>query len=280
MQNLKQSTSPSPSAELRKAMTRRQALSLLGGFAGAALVVGCTGAPGDVETTGTGTGTGAGTGSGACSTVAPETAGPFPADGSNTNGGVLKNVLADARAFRTDIRSDFDGSNVQQGIPLTVTMTLVDSNNGCAPLAGKYVYLWHCSRTGNYSQYSGAMNGGNYADNTFLRGVAVTDSNGQVTFTTVFPGRYSGRATHMHFEVYPDSTPARAEVTTISQLAFPASVCDQVYANTTLYPTSAANNTSNEADGIFRDGTDTEMLSITGNNTTGYAASITVGVAA
>src|SRR5689334_11680087 len=50
-----------------------------------------------------------------------ETGGPFPADGSNDNGdGEVANVLADPRSVRSDIRSDLDGSNTQEGVPMTL----------------------------------------------------------------------------------------------------------------------------------------------------------------
>lgn len=276
------STSSETQADVRRPMTRRQAMLLLGGAAGAAMIVGCgnDGTLLPVETDAGGTTGGTTGGSGSCVRVAEETAGPFPADGSNSNAGVLKNVLTDARAFRTDIRSDFDGSNTQAGIPLTLTMTLQNVNGSCGPLANYYVYIWHCSRTGSYSQYSGNMNGGDFADRTWLRGVGKTDANGQVTFTTIFPGRYPGRATHIHFEVYPDNSPQKSEVKGTSQLAFPASITNQAYTDTTLYPNSAANNTTNERDNVFSDGTSTEMLAITGDNTNGYLATITVGIAA
>ncbi|AXQ30425.1 intradiol ring-cleavage dioxygenase [Solimonas sp. K1W22B-7] len=278
--------------ELRRFMTRRRAMGLIGAGAAAALVAGCggggsegttdssSGSSGGSSSGGTTGGTTGGSSSGTCTRVAEETNGPFPADGTNTNGGVLKNVFTDSRAFRTDIRSDFDGTNTQTGTPLTVTVTLQNVNGSCGVLAGYYVYVWHCSRNGNYSQYSGTMNGGDFSDRTWLRGVGRTDTNGQVTFTTIFPGRYAGRATHIHFEVYPDGTPEHNEVVATSQLAFPASVTSQVYTNTTLYPSSAANNTTNERDNVFSDGTDTEMVTISGSNALGYAASITVAVAA
>lgn len=268
-----------------KPLTRRAALGLLSGAVIGVALVGCGGSS-DADSSASSSGTDSSTGdssstdSGSCAKVAEETNGPFPADGTNTNSGITRNVLTDSRAFRTDIRSDFDGSNMQTGTPLTLKMTLQNFNGSCAALAGYYVYVWHCNRTGNYSQYSGSMNGGDYSSNTFLRGIGVTDSNGKVTFTTIFPGRYAGRATHIHYEVYPDNSPQHSEVKATSQLAFPASVTDAVYTNTTLYPTSAANNTTNESDGIFSDGTSTEMLTITGNTSSGYVATITVSVAA
>ena len=282
-QNPSQPESATASLDLRRPLSRREALSLLGGAASAAFVVGCGGAMTDTTVaSGTTTGTTTPT-TGSCTRVAEETAGPFPSNGTNSNAGVTKNVLADARVFRNDIRSDLDGGNTQPGTPFTVTLTLLNSNGSCGVLAGYYVYLWHCNATGSYSQYSGNNNGGDFSDRSFLRGVGVSDANGQVTFTTVFPGRYAGRATHMHFQVYPDNTPVNGEQRATSQLAFPAAITDgsgSPYTNTTLYPNSASNNTSNTNDGIFSDGTSTEMLTITGSNSAGYVGTITVAVAA
>lgn len=287
---------------LGRQISRREAINLLGGVAGAALVIGCgAGTEQLVETDSSSSSSGSsssggstssssgGSTTGSCTQVAEETNGPFPSDGSNTNNGVLKNCLTDSRVIRRDIRSDFDGSNTQAGTALTLTMNLLNSNGSCGVLSGYYVYIWHCSAAGSYSQYSGNMNGGNYADRTWLRGVQVTDANGQVTFTTIFPGRYSGRATHIHFEVYPASAGVgtsahqKSQVIATSQLAFPDSVTNgsgSPYTNTTLYPSSATNNTTNANDGIFSDGTSTEMLTISGDNSSGYTASITVAVAA
>ena len=51
------------------------------------------------------------------------------------------------------------------------------------------------------------------------------------------------------------------------------------YTNTTLYPNSASNNTQNSSDNVFSDGTSTELLTISGDNSSGYSASITVTIA-
>lgn len=283
-------TEPTPSKKAAKPMTRRQAINLLGGAAGAVFLVGCNG-DNTVDSTSSSNSSGGsgGGGSGSCTKVAEETNGPFPSDGSNTNNGVLKNVLTDSRVIRKDLRSDFDGTNTQAGTPLTLTLTVQNVNGSCALLSGFYVYLWHCNANGSYSQYSGAMNGGDFADRTFLRGVQVTNSSGQVTFTTNFPGRYSGRASHIHFEVYPadagvgTSGHQKSKVIATSQLAFPAAVTDgsgSPYTNTALYPNSANNRTANESDNVFSDGTSTELLSVSGNNTEGYVGTLTLSVAA
>jgi protocatechuate 3,4-dioxygenase beta subunit len=72
--------------------------------------------------------------------------------------------------------------------------------NGCAPVANANVEVWQCDASGNYSEYS--QPGFNGTGQTFLRGVQTTDANGQATFTTIYPGWYAGRATHMHVEIF------------------------------------------------------------------------------
>ncbi|GAW02906.1 extracellular dioxygenase [Lentinula edodes] len=43
-------------------------------------------------------------------------------------------------------------------------------------------------------------------NSTFLRGIQQTDDEGVVTFDTVFPGHYSGRATHIHMIAHLNAT--------------------------------------------------------------------------
>src|SRR5262245_50694799 len=75
---------------------------------------------------------------GSCTPIPDETAGPYPGDG--TNGA---NALTLSGIERRDIRSSIAGaSGVAEGVALTVTLTILDSQNGCAPLANHAVYLW------------------------------------------------------------------------------------------------------------------------------------------
>lgn len=160
---------------------------------------------------------------------------------------------------------------------LTVTLALVDVNAGCAPLAGRAVYLWHCDINGNYSMYSQAV-----ANENYLRGVQVTDANGQVTFTTIYPACYSGRWPHMHYEVYPSlavATSGTAKVAT-SQLALPDAVNKLVFAENG-YSTSVSNYSkiSLSSDNVFSDGATSETPSISSDVAGGYVATMVVGIA-
>src|SRR5689334_15778991 len=92
------------------------------------------------------------------SEIPQETAGPYPADGSNASQQTL-NVLTRSGIVRGDIRTSISTGNTAQGVPLTIKLKLVDSNSDCAPLAGYAVYLWHCTREGNYSLYSSGVTG-------------------------------------------------------------------------------------------------------------------------
>jgi protocatechuate 3,4-dioxygenase beta subunit len=201
--------------------------------------------------------------------IPEETAGPYPGDGSN---GV--NVLTQSGIVRSDIRSSFGSmSGTAAGVPLTITLQVIDSTNG-GVVSGAAVYLWHCDRDGKYSLYSSGVTNQNY-----LRGVQQTDADGRGTFTSIFPACYSGRWPHIHFEVYPSVATATSSASKIatSQLALPEDVCTAVYA-TSGYSTSVTNlaKTSLATDNVFSDGWNTQVPTVTGDVTNGYTASLVV----
>ncbi|MGW0331630.1 intradiol ring-cleavage dioxygenase [Streptomyces sp. NPDC003011] len=263
-------------------LARRRMIRL---FAGASLVplAGCSGEDG-TGSAARGGPSGAATGGSSdkaasaspaeCAAIPDETAGPFPGDGSN---GV--NVLKESGVVRADITSSFGDSagGTAEGVPLTLTLTVVDAASGCAaPKRGAAVYVWHCDRDGNYSLYSEGV-----TDENYLRGVQETDDKGQVTFTSIFPACYPGRWPHVHFEVYGSLADATAatSLTNTSQLALPKDVCESVYA-TDGYSRSATTlgQLALETDGIFGDGHARQLAAVTGDVTQGYTAALTVPV--
>jgi protocatechuate 3,4-dioxygenase beta subunit len=221
-----------------------------------------TGAPGTAVS---------GTGSLSGAEIPDETPGPFPGDG--TNG---PNALTESGVVRTDIRSSFGSSTATAaGIPLSYALTVVDAATGDA-LPGAAVYLWHCDRDGDYSMYASGKTGENY-----LRGVQTTDSSGNLSFLSIYPGCYSGRWPHAHFEVYESidaATNGRQAIKT-SQLALPAASSDEAYA-TTGYEASARNfaGMSLQSDNIFSDGAEDQIVDVTGNPADGYTASLVIRV--
>lgn len=252
-----------------KKLTRRQAIeaSILGAISVGALINCGGGGGGGSDNTTTSTTTSTGSTSvtststtGSCALIPTETGGPYP----------LWNTIAQAAVYqRADITE-----NTQTGVPLTLTLKLVNVNNSCAVISGSMVYIWHCNKDGEYSGYSSSQNG-NHAGETWLRGVQTTDSSGQVTFTTIYPGWYAGRVTHIHLRAYMGND---LEVTT--QLAFPESINTTVY-NSSLYSAHGQNTSvaTNAADGVFSDGTTYQLLTLTGNTTSGYVGTLEIGIA-
>lgn len=213
----------------------------------------------------------------ACTAAPEETAGPFPANGARDQGGARLNVLAISGVERADIRPSLTGPAVAGGVPLTLTMQLVDADNACTPLAGRAVYIWHCDALGRYSMYE-------VEGESWLRGLQVADADGRVTFRTVYPGAYGGRYPHIHFEVYPDRASASAAgAVQTSQLIMPAEASAAVYADAAAYPNSARNNarTTLRNDGVFRDDTEAQIASVTprltGDAAAGYVGEVTIG---
>lgn len=215
-----------------------------------------------------------------CTVYAAETNGPYPADGTNTSSGSTSNVLTVSGVVRSDIRPSFVGSStVAAGVPVTFTITVVDANNSCAPLANYAIYIWHCDALGRYSLYD-------IPAESYLRGLQVTNSNGQVTFTTIFPGCYAGRYPHIHFELFTSLANATrgSFARLISQFALPADACSTVYASTG-YTSSATNfrSVSIANDNVFGDNSAAQItamtMAMTGSVSAGYTATATVAIA-
>jgi protocatechuate 3,4-dioxygenase beta subunit len=205
--------------------------------------------------------------------IPDETAGPYPGDGSNG-----PNVLGESGIVRSDIRSSFGtGSATAEGVPMTLELTISDLANGGSAFAGVAVYVWHCDREGRYSLYSEGVE-----DENYLRGVQVADADGKVRFTSIFPACYTGRWPHVHFEVYPDQASITDSTNAIatSQLALPQNICDTVFAESG-YESSVRNlaELSLDTDNVFGDdGGVTQLATVTGDVTSGYAVSLPVRV--
>ena len=250
---------------------RRRALVLLGGAGLAGVVAACGGDDGTAaSTTSTAAAGGSSTTTGGSGAEIPdETAGPFPADG--TNGPDVLNLDG---VVRSDITSSIgDLSGTAEGVPMVVELTVVEADTG-EPLPGAAVYLWHCTADGRYSIYE-------VEDQNYLRGVQEADADGTVSFTTVFPGCYPGRWPHAHFEVFDalSSATSGREADKTSQLAVPRAECEAVYADD-RYGSSLENlgRLSLETDGIFSDGADDQVVTISGSPDDGYTATLLVRV--
>lgn len=214
-----------------------------------------------------------------CIALPWETAGPYPADGSNTKSGQVVNALTQEGVIREDLRTSFGGMTpTADGLQLDLELILVNAD-GCTPLANHAIYVWHCDTTGLYSLYD-------TTDRNYLRGVGVSDAEGKVRFTTIFPGCYDGRWPHIHFEVFESVEAAvsgEASVLT-AQIAMPETEAAAVYATDARYSNGTVNlgRITIATDNVFSDNTEAEIvqqtLSLTGDPQSGYAGTLTIPV--
>ncbi len=154
--------------------------------------------------------------------------------------------FVDEMLNRSDIRSDPSDGSVQDGIPLRLVIHVYDADHGsCIPLSRAHVDIWHANSQGLYSdiQQSGTVG------KKYLRGYQVTDDNGTVRFTTIYPGWYQGRAIHIHIKVRAFEGSEKTFEWT-SQLFFNDSITDQVQAQPP-YSNHGPRDTTNEEDGIY-----------------------------
>jgi protocatechuate 3,4-dioxygenase beta subunit len=244
---------------------RREAMKV---FGGALVLIGCGSSTADVDGgggtggsggTGGGSGTGGSGGTGdagpaSCAVVPEETLGPYPDK-------ALANVMYD----RQDITEG------RPGLALTVVLSVVDTSAACAAVQGASVIIWQCDAEGHYSEYS--QPGYDGTAFTFLRGLQTTGATGQVTFKTIYPGWYGGRATHIHIQVLVGGVSKK-----VTQLAFPETINDAVYASG-VYAARGKNPQKNASDMVFQDSLQPELGTVTGDTTSGYAAALTIGIA-
>lgn len=237
----------------KKRLTRRDVLTALTAVGGAAIAGACgaSAAPTgpSTDTTSTGTASNGGSASDACAVIPSETEGPYP-----DRTGMINNPAF----YRQDVTEG------RPGTPLTLALTVVSVSNNCRPVADATIEIWHCDHTGAYSEYSTA--------GTYLRGLQKTDGAGKVVFSTVYPGWYQGRATHVHVEVFVNGSSAKT-----TQMAFPEEVTAAVYAQG-VYAAHGQNTTGNARDNVFSDGVTNELAVMTGNLTSGYTASLQIGI--
>ncbi len=188
----------------------------------------------------------------------------------------------DEKLFRSDIRTDPSTGVARAGVPLTLTINVQNLTGGaCSTLEGAYVDIWHCDAKGIYSDEGTYNPGGgtgqvNTTGQKFLRGYQITDANGQVKFTTIYPGWYSGRTIHIHFRVrtYNGSTVLSNFV---SQIFFDETVNNTVLAQSS-YSRTTGRDTTNASDMVYRVANPERMLAtVTGDLTAGYQATITIG---
>jgi protocatechuate 3,4-dioxygenase beta subunit len=223
-------------------LTRKRVLAWFGGVGLAAFVPGC----GDESD------------SAAPTTVVTETA-----TATTTADCILSPELTEGPYYLDLDKVRRDITEGRPGAPLELTIRVVDGES-CEPIKDAAVDIWHCDAEGVYSGVQGD-------DGTFLRGIQMTDSEGQAVFRTIFPGWYTGRAVHIHVKVH-----VGGSETYTGQLFFDEADTETVYA-TAPYNARPGPDTPNQADGIFGQGGDQTIVSLSPSRD-GYGGVVTLGV--
>lgn len=250
--------------------SRATALRFLGGTA--ALLAGCGGGgassiPATAATaapTATASSAPVGT-SGTCAVTPEGEIGPYFADDSLSG------------FNRSTIVANLDGTAVQAGVPLTLTVQVYDTQASCAAMSGVQIDVWHCNAAGVYSDEASE----NTSSQTWLRGYQITGSAGTVTFTTIVPGWYAGRATHIHVRARSkyNSASSTSDGSNTTQLFFPQALVDALSTSVAPYSAHGVNSTTNASDHVYTPETKgkTELV-LSGTAGSGYVASVAIGL--
>jgi protocatechuate 3,4-dioxygenase beta subunit len=152
--------------------------------------------------------------------------------------------FVDEKLNRSDIRSDPADGSLSPGLPLVLHFTVSKISGGaCTSLEGAVVDVWHCDAEGRYSDEQQNRTLGK----KFLRGYQTTDANGTASFTTIYPGWYTGRAVHIHFKIRTGSHDFT------SQLFFDDALSDEVYTKAPYTGRGSRDrDMRNSDDGIYR----------------------------
>lgn len=268
-------------------LSRREALAIIGA-ASAAMLAGCGAAQtGSTAASSTAGSAAPGLNAEAATAVATATAQPgtnATAEAAATSAITPQCVVTpeltegpyfvDEQLNRSDIRSEPSDNSVKEGVPLALTVRVAQiSSSGCTPLQGATVDVWHCDAAGVYSGVSDQ--GFDTVGQKFLRGYQVTDANGVASFTTIYPGWYSGRAVHIHFKVRTTGSDGQDYEFT-SQWFFDDALSDQVLTQQP-YAAKGQRDTSNSNDGIYGNGGDQLLLALN-KAASGYSATFDIGL--
>jgi protocatechuate 3,4-dioxygenase beta subunit len=197
-------------------VSRRQALAGFGSVTLGALIAACSddddGPSPSADTTETDTSKFEG--AARCTRTAEETEGPF---------------YFEVDRVRSDIREGRPGAELRLGVRVR------DLDAGCEPVRNAVVDVWHCDATGSYSE----------PGETFLRGLQVTDSQGAVEFTTLYPGWYPGRTVHIHAKVHVDK-----QTVLTTQFYFADDFTDRVFSREP-YSSDTGRDAFNDSDSLY-----------------------------
>ncbi len=103
------------------------------------------------------------------------------------------------------------------GVPIEISGHVFEGLDETRPIANAAVEIWHADSDGSYHPNGNGPAANYQSAEIALRGFVLTDAEGRYSFSTIYPGEYSGRTRHIHFKIRAEGKP---ELTT--QLIVPA----------------------------------------------------------
>lgn len=198
---------------------------------------------------------------------------------------------------RSNVRANADGTNQQAGVPLKLYINVLDSSRDCKPLNGVAVDIWHANADGLYSDESSQSSGGGDSTSAgdtirenFLRGYQITGKerglgpepiDGQVSFQTIWPGWYAGRAIHIHVRVRKLHSSGATIAGYTTQIFFSDADNDRVFNGAEPYNTRDPNDdpTTDENDTVLnRADFATNIVKVHGSIAKGYKATFNIAL--
>ena len=198
---------------------------------------------------------------------------------------------------RADIRANTKTARIspgirQQGVPLDLTINVRDASNR-KPLNGAAVDIWHANAHGLYSdetsqQAGGGTGGGDTSGENFLRGYQITGKDagihrsaapGRVSFRTIWPGWYAGRAIHIHVRVRKLSAGGATIAGYTTQIFFSDTDNNRVLTGAAPYDARSPQKdaTTDENDTVLQSSDDaTNIVSVKGNVKQGFSATFSI----
>jgi protocatechuate 3,4-dioxygenase beta subunit len=201
----------------------------------------------------------------------------------------------DTMLHRSDVRSNSHGGGRQAGVPLNLFINVFDAGHGCKTLDGVAVDIWHANAHGLYSDESSQQPGGgttgtNTSRENWLRGYQITGSDrgvrpapvhGQVSFKTIWPGWYLGRAIHIHVRIRKLSTNGATIAGYTTQIFFSDAMNNHVLTGASPYKARSPQKdpTTDENDSVLKSSADaTNIVPVQGSIAHGYTTTFNVAV--
>ncbi len=108
------------------------------------------------------------------------------------------------------------------GTPIQISGHVFEGLDTTKPVANAKIEIWHTDSAGSYHPNNNGPISAYKPEDIALRGYITTDAGGAYSFTSIYPGEYTGRTRHIHFKIT-----AGAKVLT-TQLIIPSLTGDKL----------------------------------------------------